>query len=464
MTYEELYEDVRQFLDTRRRSTYVDANREMRTIFTGFSRRPHIAGSIYRIYSRGDKQNGEELKEPSKIAEALRKLKDEDASKSPLDVPDILGLTIVCVYPKDIKMVKSFIDEEVSKGNFKKVSENRANKDGYKAFHYALQLPKSHDFHSPICEVQIKSVLHDAWAAKTHDLTYKPRGELDKRIDRQMGVLGNTLATIERQSEIIREIIEERWSLDETRKRAARQELLKKLGEAKERQKDIQAIVDDLEQNRESYSSKPLDSPELDNVQKKILKITGDKYNATSCRLMALLASVRDNHDMDRTALDWINRWSATASGSEKTRAVILNGLVLFCFGRVEEAIRVAQRALQLAKNNRRLRLKAKGGLAYYYTELVGSATGTTLHAERNARRLIKEILTELGDPKPAWARDTQGAVLIAFGKRPIDVSTGLDYCKEAQEKAPMDDREIANAFYRIHERRAQRRLSLEWD
>ena len=461
MTDETLHAEARQFIEDWG-TACANTVGEVREIFTQFSQSPHLTGRIYRIYSRGERQNGEELKELWKIAAKLKKMRKKKPSYAPLDLPDIVGLTIVCVYPSDIQIVKDFVISQFRRRIFKKVGGRRATEDGYYAYHYWIKLPKSL-YYGPICEVQIKSVLHDAWAAKTHDLTYKPRGELDVRMDRQMTVLGDTLAKMEDQSEIIRELIEERWTLDETKKKAARRAVLQRLDALEE--PTIQTIVRDIEKNKVLYGSVPFWSSRLVGVQENILQATGEKYNGISCRLLALLALSRENHDMDGRVLDWLSRWSSASTDTqEKVQALILNGLVLFCFGRVEEAIRIAQQALDLAKDYPEYRFRVKNGLAYYYSELAGSDTGEKLDANANAKKFRDEALAEVeGGTTPALLLDTQGAVLIAFGECAKDVRKGLKLCKKARAAADPAEKELARAFYSIHERRAYRRLSLEW-
>ena len=80
---------------------------------------------------------------------------------------------------------------------------------GYFACHYNL---RSSDYttHTPICEVQIKTVLHDGWGAKTHDLTYKSSMDLDPSLVEGFELLGDTLAKIDQQSDLLRKSLENR--------------------------------------------------------------------------------------------------------------------------------------------------------------------------------------------------------------------------------------------------------------
>jgi multiple sugar transport system substrate-binding protein len=56
-----------------------------------------------------------------------------------------------------------------------------------------------------------------------------------------------------------------------------------------------------------------------------------------------------------------------------------------------------------------------------------------------------------------AVIEDTEGLVAIAFGKTAAEVREGLRKCSESLKASP--EREVAESFYEIHERRAWRRL-----
>lgn len=97
------------------------------------------------------------------------------------------------------------------------VKDGHVSKDGYHAHHmvFLSDEAKHADLH---CEVQVKTMLHDAWAAKTHDLNYKPQGQTDKRLSRMMQVFGDALEFIEVQSELLRHLIHERWNTEVERR------------------------------------------------------------------------------------------------------------------------------------------------------------------------------------------------------------------------------------------------------
>jgi ppGpp synthetase/RelA/SpoT-type nucleotidyltranferase len=202
---------------------------------------PTTRGMVYLIYTRADKQNGEIFKDVWKIVEKA------DAAAIPYHqlyfIRDIIGVTIVVVYPSDIDVVRKIIDERIHAHHFVSVYDTAPCDDhasfygetkrhkGYYAHHYTLEVGKElgkPDLLFTRCELQIKTVLHDAWGAKTHDLTYKRAGALDERMNKQAEVLGDVLAGIDQQSELLRHLIQGRWVLEEHKSNTAKEALLQK--------------------------------------------------------------------------------------------------------------------------------------------------------------------------------------------------------------------------------------------
>jgi ppGpp synthetase/RelA/SpoT-type nucleotidyltranferase len=148
-------------------------------------------GRIYRIYSRSDKQSGEIFKDAWKIMYKVNKERSKNPDFRIHEVGDIIGLTVVVPYPSDIDFVRHCIDEAIERDEFLSflnsneqgttVYGEKKDDRGYHAYHYQLGINLS-EYENARCELQIKTLLHDAWGAKTHDLTYKPAGEVDERL------------------------------------------------------------------------------------------------------------------------------------------------------------------------------------------------------------------------------------------------------------------------------------------
>jgi ppGpp synthetase/RelA/SpoT-type nucleotidyltranferase len=116
-------------------------------------------GIIRTIYTRADKQGGLVFKTPEKIAKALAAERVRTPHASPRLVEDIIGLTVVVHYPDEIPYVATTIIENldevvVKKNEFKK-------QHGYYA-HHMVFLSQNVSTIGLYCELQIKTMLHDA--------------------------------------------------------------------------------------------------------------------------------------------------------------------------------------------------------------------------------------------------------------------------------------------------------------
>jgi ppGpp synthetase/RelA/SpoT-type nucleotidyltranferase len=237
-------------------------------------------GRVYRIYTRADKQTGNIFKDVWKIVEKANSLRSTNQQFQISHLGDIIGATIVVVYPSDIEVVRKIIDEKINIRQFKSHANTSATRErpeffgeekrsgGYYAHHYQLEVDNNlmrPQLLNARCELQIKTVLHDAWGAKTHDLTYKRAGALDTRMSRQVEVLGDVLAGIDQQSELLRHIIEGRWALDNRKANTAKGDLLKRTLKyddetTQDRYLEIRSKIID---SKNSLSNKPTQDQQL---------------------------------------------------------------------------------------------------------------------------------------------------------------------------------------------------------
>jgi len=500
----DLTEEVDRLLSRPRTLDYQNLVKVLTIRFEEFALRSAPLSPIYRVYSRASKQGGDELKERWKIAEKVslirmgkRKNRDgslRDVTPKPAfpiqDLGDIVGLTVVCIFPSDISVVMRCVEDLVSRGELLQFESEPKTEGGYYAHHFVLGLPQSPFGRAYRCEVQVKTILHDAWSAKTHDLTYKPEAELDERMKLQMDHLGDALNAIDRMSEVLKTLITERWKVDHVRKNAAGTALLLRLREVKrptdpQKAQQFDDILNELEANREALST--ASRTQVDEIVARIQSfVAGGPDNYDSCRMISALACMRTDNDLDNLALYHIERWVAAAEPPSKYDSLLFQGLVLFCFSRLEEAIVATKEALRIAQEsgNDRCIAQAAGNLAYWFAELGPSELGRRLNAAPEARGFVQlyEEAIRRADAKPtddgdlsadqramrerikqadrAKLKDTTGIVSIAFGESAVEVREGLRLCTEARAEDPY--RDVADAYFEIHERRAFRRL-LTW-
>lgn len=106
------------------------------------------------------------------------KPKIEAGEKLPV-LTDLLGLRIICPFLEDLQMVESQI---ISLFNIieieRKGSEKTYSEFGYESIHFLVEIPFAMNEEYPlpknlICEIQVRTILQDAWAEVEHELVYK---------------------------------------------------------------------------------------------------------------------------------------------------------------------------------------------------------------------------------------------------------------------------------------------------
>ncbi|MGA7412838.1 MAG: RelA/SpoT domain-containing protein, partial [Bryobacteraceae bacterium] len=142
------------------------------------------------------------------------------------NLADIAALTVLCPYYSDVEQFIGWLKTafEVHSPEDKP----RRYPSGHEAWHFTVS-PRFQEitaggfleFLDLRCEIQVKTILQEAFDAKSHDLTYKP-GDIDvpEKLNNQFALLSLSLQTVDKQSEFLKEtILEEQQEMD-LRKRA----------------------------------------------------------------------------------------------------------------------------------------------------------------------------------------------------------------------------------------------------
>jgi ppGpp synthetase/RelA/SpoT-type nucleotidyltranferase len=180
-------------------------------------------GVVDDIYSRRQSTGGSnEYKEPGAIARKVRGAGQSVGVPAILKLNDVVGLTVVVHYPDQLAAVIGEIRRSLANESCTTTEPevHKANK-GYFATHVVCS--KSMTGETLRCEIQFKTMLHDAWSAKMHDLTYKPMGTLDPRLSALMASIADTIESVENQSCLVRDLIRSGWNVEGETRRAARQ-------------------------------------------------------------------------------------------------------------------------------------------------------------------------------------------------------------------------------------------------
>lgn len=145
----------------------------------------------------------------STIAKIQAKRMEKDARYGLADVKDLIGLTILCAYESD----KAALDLWLKKAFRVETVEDKNDDSGHRARHYIVRAHagvcvSNPQWQSKRCEIQMKTLLEEAFDAKAHDLTYKPgRLPVTPEIKLQFRHFSDVMHAVDMQSEFLKELI-----------------------------------------------------------------------------------------------------------------------------------------------------------------------------------------------------------------------------------------------------------------
>lgn len=461
----ELLQEVERFL-RRNRSDYErflgEVLREL-GIFRDVRKR---SAAIYRIYNRGDKQTGGEiLKSNLSIVKKLRKWRENNPKVRINEIHDIVGVTVVTYFESEIETVSHALKKTCS-DVFEVESVRQIEGDEYNATHIVVKRPSARKLYGgPLCEIQIKSLIHDGWATRTHDLVYKARKGEDSRIDKQVEALGRLVRTLEQQSDVLRAYLLGADIDDDSRREAAALSLFFQLTQSgeSEAEKEVAKISQALLKDREYFTSCAEDDPALVRLfhsWKNIHAKVGESRPV--CRFIVLLALIRGGSDYENDAIETIDTWIDSApDGQGKAGAMSFKALALWALGDLFEAISAARDAVSYSESKGLDTVTGRTNLAYYLAEEF-FRSGSKSKEDRNAIQDLISAAAEVEDLRRRMSLlDSRGAVQIMIGETAPEIYEGVSMCEEAQKwsASSTPDKTVFQLFFELHERRARRRL-----
>jgi len=127
------------------------------------------------------------------------------------EITDFAGVRVVCLYSSDIERVSKLIREEfIIQEEINKKDILNADQFGYGAKHFIVKLGKSSsgarydDLKEMVCEIQVRTIVQDAWAIIQHHMVYKKESEIPSKIQRKLNSLSALFETVDDQFENIR--------------------------------------------------------------------------------------------------------------------------------------------------------------------------------------------------------------------------------------------------------------------
>jgi len=187
----------------------------IRRYYELLSRHERLSQEIEYILKTKIENAGIEIAQVTSRAKTLSSFCEKIFRKTYADplkeVGDLAGVRIVFLYMSDLKSIQNVIENEfdvLKKEN--KFDNQDVEKFGYGALHYLVKMKKKHsgarydDLKSIICEIQVRTILQDAWSIVAHHLSYKQEADVPKKLRRQLNALSGLFETADDQFERLR--------------------------------------------------------------------------------------------------------------------------------------------------------------------------------------------------------------------------------------------------------------------
>jgi putative GTP pyrophosphokinase len=129
------------------------------------------------------------------------------------EITDFSGARIVFLYASDRGKLENIIESEfkvIEKAD--KVQGSDVDQFGYGALHYLVKLKSDYlkarypELENLVCEIQVRTILQDAWAVVAHHLSYKQESDIPQHLRRKLNALSGLFETADDQFETIREL------------------------------------------------------------------------------------------------------------------------------------------------------------------------------------------------------------------------------------------------------------------
>ncbi|MGN0730046.1 (p)ppGpp synthetase [Treponema sp.] len=133
-----------------------------------------------------------------------QKAEESSSGKGLVVLTDMIGIRVICAFVEDLALVeKQIVDLFSVKEIERKGAEQSFKEFGYESVHILVSIPEnclpetglSDDLKDKlVCEIQIRTILQDAWAEVEHELVYKSEfNPFDKPLRRKLASINASL-------------------------------------------------------------------------------------------------------------------------------------------------------------------------------------------------------------------------------------------------------------------------------
>lgn len=359
---------------------------------------------------------------------------------------DIVALTVLCPYASDVEtfiawMKQAFRAEEPKDGAYKDYAS------GHKGYHYIVmptdqELANQPNFHDLKAEIQIKTVLQEAFDAKSHDLAYKPGYlEVGQDLKSQFSLLSIALSAIDGQSEFLKGLIVKDRNDLELRRRTYLDKYLKNYG-------DMPNILQ-LDPSRDT---------DVVRIVQTLRQAASKEISSNLCKFAAYYALKLDNDLLKRMAVDLADKFVESETGD--LHRLIVRGCIKWAFGFYDSSFEDMEQIINRGKpdeHSEKIR-EAKNNLVYFVCDCMLFMHEVTEPWSLKAKTYWTDLFAN--EEQGGNELDTCGFYLIMFGKTRAEIERGRELLDaSAKKRADAEDALVYTGFHQLHELVALRRL-----
>lgn len=140
-----------------------------------------------------------------------RKFINKAQESSIYGIKDIAGVRLIHLYRSNFPAIEEIIQTKFKVLQKKdKIKSRQVDEFGYNAVHFLVTLKEKYagarygDFKDLICEIQVRTVMQDAWAIVAHHLSYKQESDVPKELRRKLNALSGLFETADDQFDQLR--------------------------------------------------------------------------------------------------------------------------------------------------------------------------------------------------------------------------------------------------------------------
>lgn len=175
----------------------------------------HLCAEVAYILEKRLREAGLEFSAVTFRAKSLESFAEKIVRKEYkepfMEITDIAGVRVVYLYITDFPKIEQIIRAEFNViEKVDKVKDQGPEKFGYSAVHFLVTIGQKSfgarydDLKGLICEIQVRTVLQDAWAIIDHHLVYKQESAVPGILKRKLNSLSGLFETADDQFDRIR--------------------------------------------------------------------------------------------------------------------------------------------------------------------------------------------------------------------------------------------------------------------